>query len=82
MYLQPFVSVYYLLLYSSNQWIKLSAFVAHICMCVRPSHLKQYRKRRSRYEIPIGNGLFSSRDRPSCIVYFMGKLLLTALMIQ
>ena len=45
---------------------------AHLYVC--PSHLKQYRKRRSRYEIPIGNGLFSSRDIP-CIVYFMGKLL-------
>jgi hypothetical protein len=44
---------------------------------VRSSHLKRYRQRRSRYEIPIGNGLFSSRDIPcnTHIVYFVGELL-------
>ena len=44
---------------------------------VRSSHLKRYRQRRSRYEIPIGNGLFSSRDVPcnSHFVYFVGELL-------
>ena len=44
---------------------------------VRPSHLRRYSHRRSRYEIPIGNGLFSSRDIMSGthIVYFVGELL-------
>ena len=44
---------------------------------VRSSHLKRYRQRRSRYEIPIGNGLFTSRDIPcnTHIVYFVGELL-------
>jgi len=47
-------------------------------LCVRPSHLKRYRVRRNRYEIPIGMGLFTSRDISSGthIVFFVGELLL------
>ena len=44
---------------------------------VRPSHLKRYRVCLNRYEIPIGMGLFTSRDIPSGthIVFFVGELL-------
>ena len=51
---------------------------------MRSSHLKRYRQRRSRYEIPIGNGLFSSRDIPckTHIVYFVGELLTDPMEIQ
>ena len=52
---------------------------------VRSSHLKRYRQqRRSRHEIPIGNGLFSSRDIPcnTHIVYLMGELLTDPVEIQ
>ena len=45
---------------------------------VRPSHSKRYRVRRNRYDIPIGMGLFTSRDISSGthIVFFVGELLL------
>ena len=44
---------------------------------VRPSHLKRYRVRRNRYEIPIGIGLFTACVIPSGthIVFFVGELL-------
>ena len=46
-------------------------------MYVRLSHLKRYRVRRNRYEIPIGMGLFTARNIPSDthIVFFVGELL-------
>ena len=51
---------------------------------VRSSHLKRYRQYRSRYEIPIVNGLFLTRDI-SCnthIVYFVGELLTNSVEIR
>ncbi len=44
---------------------------------MRPSHLKRYKVRRNRYEIPIGMGLFTACDIPSGthIVFFVGEIL-------
>ena len=43
----------------------------------RPSHLRRYSPSRKRYDIEIGQGLFSSRDiaANTHIVYFVGELI-------
>ena len=62
---------------------------ARICrahLYVRPSYLKRYRNRRCRYEIPIGNGLFSSRDIPCddthIVYFFVGELMTDPVVIN